>query len=93
MDKLFDLMTMTVKYQLETCITPNHLLSISLNHIDGIKKIMTEDRDNVELLRGLHNKVRLLRAKLIQTAHIMKVIVFYSFLFFAIKNRKKNHFN
>uniref|UniRef100_A0A0N5AIL6 MIR domain-containing protein n=1 Tax=Syphacia muris TaxID=451379 RepID=A0A0N5AIL6_9BILA len=56
MDKLYDLMTMTVKYQIETCITPNHILSISLNHIDGIRKILPEDQESLILLQFTHNK-------------------------------------
>ena len=36
MDKLYDLMTMAVKYQVLKCHNPKHLISLSLNHLDAI---------------------------------------------------------
>lgn len=39
MDKLYDLMTMAVKYQLLNAASPSDLLLITLNHLDGIRKL------------------------------------------------------
>lgn len=40
MDKLYDLMTMAVKYQLQNCASPNDLLLLTMNHLDGIRKLI-----------------------------------------------------
>uniref|UniRef100_A0A5S6QG11 Protein OSCP1 n=1 Tax=Trichuris muris TaxID=70415 RepID=A0A5S6QG11_TRIMR len=39
-DKLYDLMAMMFKYQLQNTISPRHLLVITLNHLDGIRLII-----------------------------------------------------
>ena len=36
MDKLYDLMTMAVKYQVLMCHHPRHLIPLTLNHLDAI---------------------------------------------------------
>ncbi|EEC05981.1 oxidored-nitro domain-containing protein isoform, putative [Ixodes scapularis] len=36
MDKLYDLMTMVVKYQTFMCSSPGDLLAVTLNHLDAI---------------------------------------------------------
>lgn len=40
MDKLYDLMTMVFKYQVYMCPMPLDLLSITLNHLDAIRKFV-----------------------------------------------------
>uniref|UniRef100_A0A915EW65 Uncharacterized protein n=1 Tax=Ditylenchus dipsaci TaxID=166011 RepID=A0A915EW65_9BILA len=42
MDKLFDLMTMAVKYQVLLCKEPSELVLVTLNHLDGVKAIFKE---------------------------------------------------
>lgn len=39
MDKLFDLMTMAVKYQFLLCKEPSELVLVTMNHLDGMKAI------------------------------------------------------
>ena len=36
MDKLYDLMTMAVKYQVLMCHNPRHMVALTLNHLDAI---------------------------------------------------------
>uniref|UniRef100_A0A914VVS4 Protein OSCP1 n=1 Tax=Plectus sambesii TaxID=2011161 RepID=A0A914VVS4_9BILA len=43
MDKLYDLMTMAVKYQLQSCASPREMLLITLNHLDGVRKMVQND--------------------------------------------------
>uniref|UniRef100_A0A915J8V3 Protein OSCP1 n=1 Tax=Romanomermis culicivorax TaxID=13658 RepID=A0A915J8V3_ROMCU len=38
MDKLYDLMIMAVKYQLQCCTSPKDMLVVLMNHLDGIRK-------------------------------------------------------
>ena len=40
MDKLFDLMTMAVKYQIVMVRHPYELFNVTLNHLDGIRAVM-----------------------------------------------------
>lgn len=40
MDKLYDLMTMAVKYQIQTVVSPKDILIVTLNHLDGIRKLV-----------------------------------------------------
>ena len=40
MDKLFDLMTMGVKYQLISCKSPHQFLQVTLNHLDTLKEMV-----------------------------------------------------
>ncbi|XP_071493076.1 protein OSCP1-like [Diadema antillarum] len=37
MDKLYDLMTMAVKYQISLCLRPKDILLVTLNHMDAIR--------------------------------------------------------
>lgn len=57
MDKLYDLMTMAFKYQIQMCSQPDQIIIISLNHIDGIRKILPNDEFLGELLDSVHNMV------------------------------------
>ena len=41
MDKLYDLMTMAVKYQVLMCHNPRHLVALTLNHLDAILGYVT----------------------------------------------------
>ena len=43
MDKLYDLMTMAVKYQVLMCHNPKHIISLTLNHLDSIIRYVTCD--------------------------------------------------
>ena len=51
MDKLYDLMTMAVKYQVLKCHNPKHIISLTLNHLDAILSYVTCSvvRKNVEI--------------------------------------------
>ncbi|KRY76833.1 Protein OSCP1, partial [Trichinella pseudospiralis] len=40
LDKLYDLMTMMFKYQVQSCASPRHLLVITMNHLDGIRRVV-----------------------------------------------------
>ena len=44
MNKLFDLMTMMVKYQLETVTGPRELILSTLNHIDALREMATDQQ-------------------------------------------------
>lgn len=41
--QLYDLMTMAVKYQLQSCASPRDMLLITLNHLDGVRKMVQND--------------------------------------------------
>jgi len=42
MDKLFDLMIMMVKYQLTAATGPKEIILIMLNHIDGMRDMVSD---------------------------------------------------
>lgn len=42
MDKLYDLMTMGFKYQMLRCTCPAQLLHVTLNHLEALKRIVTD---------------------------------------------------
>lgn len=42
MEKLFDLMIMMVKYQLKAATGPREVILIILNHIDGIRDMVSD---------------------------------------------------
>ena len=48
MDKLFDLMTMAVKYQFLLCKEPSELVLVTMNHLDGMKAIFKTHPNIVE---------------------------------------------
>ncbi|XP_062510780.1 protein OSCP1-like [Corticium candelabrum] len=43
MDKLYDLMTMAVKFQVFLCPSPSDILLITLNHIDALRELSQQD--------------------------------------------------
>ncbi|VDK84945.1 unnamed protein product [Litomosoides sigmodontis] len=57
MDKLYALMTMTYKYQLQLCNGPENIVFITLNHLDCIRKILPEDNKLSQLLDVAHRMV------------------------------------
>jgi hypothetical protein len=50
MDKLYDLMTMGFKHQLLRCIHPAHLMQVTLNHLESIRKLIFDMPPICELL-------------------------------------------
>ncbi|VDK28004.1 unnamed protein product [Gongylonema pulchrum] len=54
MDKLYDLMTMAYKYQLQLCTGPEHIVLITLNHLDCVRKILPNDEILQQLLDVAH---------------------------------------
>ncbi|XP_041463067.1 protein OSCP1-like [Lytechinus variegatus] len=57
MDKLYDLMTMAVKYQISLCLRPKDILLVTLNHMDAIRSFVC---DNPTLKAGVEGVCRLL---------------------------------
>ncbi|TKR66885.1 hypothetical protein L596_023115 [Steinernema carpocapsae] len=57
MDKLFDLMTMSFKYQVQMCADPQHLLILTLNHFDGIRELVPYDEECQRMINNAHDKV------------------------------------
>lgn len=57
MDKLYALMMMTYKYQLQLCNGPENIVFITLNHLDCIRKILPEDKKLTEFLDVAHRMV------------------------------------
>ncbi|GMR42913.1 hypothetical protein PMAYCL1PPCAC_13108, partial [Pristionchus mayeri] len=56
MDKLFDLMVMTLKYQLHMLIAPEHLITLTVNHLEGILALFHE---NEEISNSVHYAYKL----------------------------------
>jgi len=54
MDKLYDLMTMGLKYQLMMCAQPSEMIQITLNHLDTVISLLTQkdSQDLVEQTRA-----------------------------------------
>lgn len=61
MDKLFDLMTMAVKYQFQVSRGPIDLLLITMNHLDGLRSMFEENQTLVEGIDYAHLLVKCLR--------------------------------
>ena len=57
MEKLYDLMTMGVKYQLLCCNAPTQIMQVTLNHLYAMKQIST-DSDVDELITNVFNLVK-----------------------------------
>lgn len=55
MDKLYDLMTMGFKYQMLCCTSPTHLLQVTLNHLEALRRIV----DNKAVSDLIDNAMRL----------------------------------
>ncbi|KAH7731369.1 protein OSCP1-like protein [Aphelenchoides avenae] len=54
MDKLFDLMTMAVKYQFQVCRGPVDILIITMNHLDGLRSMFESNQALVEGIDYAH---------------------------------------
>lgn len=50
-------MTMAYKYQLQLCNGPEHLVLITLNHLDCVRRILPEDGTLNQLLDAAHQMV------------------------------------
>ncbi|OZC08215.1 hypothetical protein X798_04774 [Onchocerca flexuosa] len=70
MDKLYALMTMTYKYQLQLCNGPENIVFITLNHLDCIREILPEDEKLNQFLNVAHRMV-------VSHFSVFKVIVTY----------------
>ncbi|CDW55606.1 protein OSCP1 [Trichuris trichiura] len=57
-DKLYDLMAMMFKYQLQNAISPRHLLVITLNHLDGIRHIVHGSHNTVNQVDHAYSILR-----------------------------------
>ncbi|CAG9534071.1 unnamed protein product [Cercopithifilaria johnstoni] len=57
MDKLYALMTMTYKYQLQLCNGSENIAFITLNHLDCIREILPEDEKLSQFLDVAHRMV------------------------------------
>uniref|UniRef100_A0A1I8EFT5 Protein OSCP1 n=1 Tax=Wuchereria bancrofti TaxID=6293 RepID=A0A1I8EFT5_WUCBA len=54
MDKLYALMTMTYKYQLQLCNGPENIVFITLNHFDCVREILRDDEKLNQFLDVAH---------------------------------------
>lgn len=50
MEKLYDLMLMALKYQVMLCKSGNELLLLTLNHMDGLRRLVHKSHDHVEII-------------------------------------------
>ncbi len=57
MDKLYDLMTMGVKYQVHLCVGAEQILLITLNHLDGVRQLLPNDREISDKIDYAHQLV------------------------------------
>ncbi|KAF6028871.1 OSCP1 [Bugula neritina] len=55
MDKLYDLMTMAIKYQVTLCSQPRDLLLVTLNHLDGIRAMVHNQPIVISTLDSLYH--------------------------------------
>lgn len=59
MDKLFNIMAMSFKYQLVSCVNPEDILDVTMRHFDTLKDIVGSDsQEFLGLLRELADKMR-----------------------------------
>ncbi|KJH47338.1 hypothetical protein DICVIV_06587 [Dictyocaulus viviparus] len=54
MEKLFDLTLMMTKYQIQSVVTPEQILTITINHLSGMKRIAKQEDDLHELIKNAH---------------------------------------
>lgn len=59
MDKLYDLMTMGVKYQLISCKSPQQYLQITLNHLDSLIDLIRSDSVNTLVHDAISKSINL----------------------------------
>ena len=71
MDKLFDLMVMSVKYQVLKCNSPKELLHIVLNHLDATLDLVSFNALLVEKVKKIFDKLVEMYGKLSMTQYIL----------------------
>ena len=54
MDKLYDLMTMALKYQVLLSMSPRDILLITLNHMDAVRKFVGGNDNVMELINNVY---------------------------------------
>uniref|UniRef100_A0A0K0CXS0 Non-structural maintenance of chromosomes element 4 n=1 Tax=Angiostrongylus cantonensis TaxID=6313 RepID=A0A0K0CXS0_ANGCA len=54
MEKLFDLTLIMTKYQVLSVITPEQILTVTMNHLSGMKRIAKQENNIHELIRNAH---------------------------------------
>ncbi|KAK6741936.1 hypothetical protein RB195_009673 [Necator americanus] len=54
MEKLFDLTLMMTKYQIQNVVMPEQILTVTMNHLSGMKRIAKQEDDIQELIRNAH---------------------------------------
>ena len=59
MDKLFDLMTMTVKYQILSIVMAEHVFTVTINHLIGIRNLLPNDAEVHEQIEHAYTMVML----------------------------------
>ncbi|XP_067941716.1 protein OSCP1-like [Watersipora subatra] len=57
MDKLYDLMTMAVKYHVSLCSRPRDLLLVTLNHVDGLRAMVPNQTSVIATLDDLYENI------------------------------------
>ncbi|GAU92077.1 hypothetical protein RvY_04209 [Ramazzottius varieornatus] len=61
MDKLLDLMTMTVKYQIFACKYPTELIYCALNHLDYMRNLVQHSETISNSLRKVYHHIERVR--------------------------------
>lgn len=84
MNKLFDLMTMMVKYQLTAATGPREIILITLNHIDSFREIISTTNAH-QCVTLVHEMIINVRNELIE----LVITIFYHLI--AIKIQFYNH--
>ena len=59
MDKLFDLMTMTVKYQILSIVMAEQVFTVTINHLIGIRNLLPNDAEVHEQIEHAYTMVML----------------------------------
>ncbi|VDL72300.1 unnamed protein product [Nippostrongylus brasiliensis] len=54
MEKLFDLTLMMTKYQIQSVVMPEQILTVTMNHLSGMRRIAKQEEDIQELIRNAH---------------------------------------
>ncbi|VDK46303.1 unnamed protein product [Cylicostephanus goldi] len=54
MEKLFDLTLMMTKYQIQSVVMPEQILTVTMNHLSGMRRIAKQEDDIQELIRNAH---------------------------------------
>ncbi|VDO80275.1 unnamed protein product [Heligmosomoides polygyrus] len=57
MEKLFDLTLMMTKYQIQSVVMPEQILTVTMNHLSGMRRIAKQEDDIQELIRNAHAMV------------------------------------